>query len=709
MDLSNLNEAQKEAVLTISGPVMVMAGAGSGKTGVLTRRIAYLIGDNNVSPFKILALTFTNKAAREMKERVEKFTGLNTKQMWISTFHSFCARFLRCEIEVLNTYTSKFQIIDEDDSLKIIRDTLKELNYDPKEYKPNMIQKLISEEKNGIVQKFKDPNFNSIYQKVLKRYTEKLISDNLLDFDDLILLTLKILKEYEDVRNKYQFKFEYILVDEFQDTNSMQYELVKILAEKNLNIFIVGDEDQSIYSFRGAKIENIRKFQSDFQPVKTILLEQNYRSYKSILDIANNVIKNNKDRIVKNLFTTVNCDLKPKYYKADGTYNEEAYIIEQIKRLTKEGYSYKDFAIIYRSNYLSRTYEEMLRKAQIPYEIYGGISFFQRKEIKDICSYLRLLVNHNDNFSFERVVNEPKRKIGTAMVEKLRDEAIKNDCSLFEAIDYLTSQGNSYNSLIDFKFTIIELHEDLYSDTFELDNIIDKILDKTGYKKMLKDLGDEGEDRLENVYELKSMLTSDDGEVATKEEKLNSFLENLALMTDMDNKDSETEKVKLMTYHQAKGLEFKNVFLVAMEEGIFPNNNTLGNPKEEAEERRICYVGITRAMEHLFITTSRVRIVYGHREEHIPSRYIDEMGLSNLDIEGTIVRTIPITNNKPQEIKKSVELVDNKEIKMGDNIHHEIYGDGRVVEDNGKIITVAFSAPTGIKKLLKNHPSIKKI
>ncbi len=711
MDLiSTLNENQKEAVLTTEGPIMVMAGAGSGKTGVLTRKIAYLIEEKNVSPYKILSLTFTNKAAREMKERVKKFTGLDTNSMWISTFHSFCARFLRIEIECLEHYTSRFQIIDEEDSEKIIRESLKALNYDPKVYKPKQLKSLISDEKNGEIIKLHDLQLQKVFHEVSDYYNKHLENNNLLDFDDLILKTLEVLKEHSEVREKYQFKFEYILVDEFQDTNALQYEIVHILAQKNNNIFIVGDEDQSIYSFRGARIENIYKFQKDFDPVKIILLEQNYRSTKPILDIANNVIKHNKERIEKNLYTSNSEGSKPKYYKADGSYNEESYIIDQIKRLLKEGYSYKDFAIIYRSNFLSRSYEEMLRKNGIPYEIYGGISFFCRKEIKDICAYLRLIVDYNDNFSFERVVNEPKRKIGTAMVDKLRAVSIEHNCSLFEAIDYLASQGNSYNSLIDFKFTLIELHEDLYSDKFDLESIIDKILSKTGYAQMLKDQGDDGKDRLDNVYELKSMLTSDDGLVASREEKLKSFLENLALMTDMDDKQASTDKVKLMTYHQSKGLEFNVVFLPAMEEGIFPNTNSMGLDKEEAEERRICYVGITRAREKLFISSCSSRIVFGQRLIHEPSRYIDEMGTSNLDIEGTIVRTIPVEAPKAKvEEKKGVELVDNSIIKIGDNIHHEIYGDGRVVEDNGKIITVAFPANVGIKKLLKNHPTIKKI
>lgn len=708
----NLNERQKEAVLTTEGPVMVMAGAGSGKTRVLTRRIAHLILDKNVSPYAILAVTFTNKAAREMKERISSLVSMDSRNMWVSTFHSFCARFLRIEINHLEGYTTKFQIIDDDDSERIIREIMKELNIDSKQFRPQNLQSLISEEKNlGIEQKFRDHQMTDVYKRVFDSYQKKLKHDNLVDFDDLIILTLKILNEFEDVLNKYQRKFEYILVDEFQDTNTPQYELIKLLSLKNRNIFIVGDEDQSIYSFRGAKVENIQLFQKDFDDYKLILLEENYRSTKPILDIANRVIDNNKNRIKKNLFTSNTKDNKPIYYKAESSYDEEMFIVDQIKKLKLEGYEYKDFAIMYRSNFLSRGYEEEFIKYKIPYEIYGGISFFSRKEIKDICAYLRLIVNLNDDFSFERIVNEPKRKIGPAMISKLKDEGIAHNCSLFDSINYLNTSGNGYNSLIDFKFTIIELQEDLNNNEMEFIDIVDKILEKTGYKAMLKESGEEGQDRLDNIMELKSMLKdADEFYEGSRAEKLEQVLQDIALKTDMDDKDENTDAVKLMTYHQSKGLEFKVVFLVAMEEGIFPNMNAFSD-KDREEERRICYVGITRAKEHLFLTSAKARYMFGHKEDHVPSEYISEIGLENLEIGGAIRRTIPVTPIKTVEQTSKVEqpkLVEN-DLAVGDVINHKLFGDGRVVEVKGKIVSIAFAAPVGIKKMLKDHPSIRKV
>ena len=710
--LENLNDAQREAVCTTEGPVMVMAGAGSGKTRVLTRRIAHLILDKGVSPYKILAVTFTNKAAREMKERISNLIGQDTRNMWVSTFHSFCSRFLRYEIEHLEGYTTKFQIIDDDDSERIIRDIMKNLNIDSKLYRPSVFQSLISSEKNlGIPNEFREPLMEKMYRNVFDQYQANLKNGNLVDFDDLIILTLKILKEFEDVREKYQAKFEYILVDEFQDTNTPQYELIKILALKNQNIFIVGDEDQSIYSFRGANIENIQSFKRDFSDgLKIILLEENYRSTKPILTAANSVIKNNINRIEKNLYTSNSRDNKPVFYKAESSYDEEMFIVDQIKKLKLDGYQYKDFAIIYRSNFLSRGYEEELIKYKIPYDIYGGISFFSRKEIKDICAYLRLIVNQNDDFSFERIVNEPKRKIGPAMIAKLKEEGMNHKISLFDSIDYLTATGNGYNSLIDFKFTILELAEDLENNEMEFIDIIDKIIEKTGYKAMLLETGDEGKDRLDNIMELKSILKdADEFYEGSRASKLEQVLQDLALKTDLDDKDENVDKVKLMTYHQAKGLEFKVVFMVAMEQGIFPNNNAFAN-KELEEERRICYVGITRAMEHLFITCAVNRYMFGHKEEHLESPYISEIGKENLDIAGTIRRTIPVIQTPVEKapVEKKVEIVEN-DLKVGDIINHKLFGDGRVVEVKGKVVSIAFAAPVGIKKMLKDHPSIRKV
>lgn len=708
--IDGLNESQKEAVLTTEGPVMVMAGAGSGKTRVLTRRIAHLILDLDVYPSNILALTFTNKAAREMKERVASLVNTQTKYMWVSTFHSFCARFLRLEISHLSEYTNEFQIIDDDESDKIIKQIIKDLGHDPKDVKSREFAKYISEEKNLGYTSIDSKDFSkmNLYLKIKDIYQKKLLEQNLLDFDDLISVSLRILKEFLDVRLRYQEKFKYILVDEFQDTNNTQYELIKLLANQDLNVFVVGDEDQSIYSFRGARVENVGKFREDFKNTKVILLEENYRSTNNILHIANNVISNNKSRIVKNLFTSNKENIKPKYYIADSNYDEERYIVNKIKELRTQGYGYKDFAIMYRSNYLSRSLEETLNKFSLPYELYGGISFFQRKEIKDICAYLRLIINHNDDFSFERIVNEPKRKIGPAMIEKLKEIKNMHNVSLFDSINYISSSGNGYNNLVDFKFCILELEEYLFDPINKSIDIINQILDKTGYGKMLKESGEDGEDRLDNVLELKSHIKQYeiDYPELNRKDMFEFMLQNMTLMTDMDNKDPLTDRIKLMTYHQAKGLEFPVVFMIALEEEIFPNKNVSENPSELEEERRICYVGITRAKERLFLTASVSRFLFGHKEAHLISRFVREMGIENLERDGIVKTTIPTQVEKKQEVKEEKHTND---LAVGDVIKHNTYGEGRVVEIKGNIATIAFSVPTGIKKMLKDHPSITKV
>ncbi len=707
--LDGLNDAQREAVLTTEGPVMVMAGAGSGKTRVLTRRIAHLILDLGVYPSRILALTFTNKAAREMKERVGSLVNTQTKNMWVSTFHSFCARFLRLEISHLSEYTNEFQIIDDDETDKIIRSIIKDLGYDPKDFKSKEFAKYISEEKNlGYASiSTHDKSKLSLFNQIRDTYQKRLIEQNLLDFDDLICVSLKILKEFLDVRLRYQEKFRYILVDEFQDTNTTQYELIKLLANSDENVFVVGDEDQSIYSFRGARVENVLKFRQEFKDCKLILLEENYRSTNNILNIANNVISNNKSRIVKNLFTSNKTAIKPKYFEAESSYDEERYIVNQIKELLRQGYEYKDFAIMYRSNYLSRSLEETLNKFSLPYELYGGVSFFQRKEIKDICAYLRLIINHNDDYSFERIVNEPKRKIGPAMIEKLKEIKNNFNVSLFESINFISTSGNGYNNLVDFKFCILELEEYLFDPANSTISIIDEILERTGYKKMLKESGEDGEDRLDNVLELKSHIKQYEIDYSemSRRELFEFMLQNMTLMTDMDNKDPNSDRIKLMTYHQAKGLEFKVVFMIALEEGIFPNANVIDEGEIE-EERRICYVGITRAKERLYLTYSQNRFLFGHKEMHQISRFIREMGFENLERDGIIKNTIPLTKQAPEPVKAEPIVND---LAVGDNIEHTSYGVGRVVEIKGKIATVAFPLPTGIKKLMKDHPSIKKV
>lgn len=710
--IDSLNNEQKEAVLSTEGPVMVMAGAGSGKTRVLTLRIAHLINDCNVSPYNILAVTFTNKAAREMKERIAKYIDANISQMWVSTFHSICARLLRMEIDALDGYNTNFNIIDEEDAQKILREEISDLNLDSKEYKAKSLKSLISSYKNDMITSFDDNNVVKIYN----RYQKRLEKENLLDFDDLIIKTIEIFERYPNILEKYQRRFRYIMVDEFQDTNVKQYRLVRLLAKLHNNVFIVGDQDQSIYSFRGAKIENINKFTQDFKDTKVILLEQNYRSTQKILDIANKVIDINTNRYKKNLFTKAKEGEMPGYYQAESSYDEVMFVIDKIKELRVAGYDYDDFAIMYRANAISRNFEDAFIKYKIPYVIYGGMSFFQRKEIKDIIAYLRLIVNQDDDFSLKRIVNEPKRKIGPALISKLQDKALELNISLFKAIDYIERGGQGYNSLLDFKFIIIELLEDLCDEAKDITKIIDLILEKTGYYSMLKDLGEEGKDRLDNVRELKSVLKeADEYYEGTRLDKIKTLLSDLALRTDTDNQDESDKKVKLMSFHQAKGLEYPVVFLVAFEQGIFPSVNCFTQFEIE-EERRICYVGITRAKEKLFITNCRSRYLYGNMNFQMPSMYINEIGMENLRVLGkqNNLEFIRNTNSKEKpkvQVSNIVEVkrTGDSSYKVGDKINHKAFGDGLVVEVKGDIITVSFSQPYGVKKLMSSHPSIRRI
>ncbi len=702
--LKGLNDRQREAVESVAGPVMVMAGAGSGKTRVLTHRIAYLINEYGINPSSILAVTFTNKAANEMKERISKLLNIDTRFMWVSTFHSFCSRFLRQEISVLLKYTRQFLILDTDDSLKIIKDIMKKNNYND-DLKPTTIQKWISSSKN-----FKDfevpsgnPYHKSLFNKIFDEYNSYLENNNSLDFDDLQIKTVEILTKHPDILAKYQAKFNYILVDEYQDTNYIQFELMNLLAAGSRNIFVVGDEDQSIYSFRGAVVENIHKFKRVYPNAKLILLEENYRSTKPILDLANEVISHNPKRIKKNLFTSKEAGQKPICFHASTSYDEVMYVIEKLKELISTcGYSYKDFAIMYRANYLSRNFEDMLMRNQIPYQIYGGLSFFSRKEVKDMLAYIRLMVNHNDNISFTRVVNEPKRKIGPTLLGKLEDISVESSISLFEAIARVDQRGMAYNNLLAFKELIIEGRKKI--NEINLEDLIDFILEKSGYLQMLKDADEE--ERLDNILELKTVL-KENAEFYPGDnlEVLEAFLSDLALRTDTDNADDKSERVKLMSFHQAKGLEFPVVFMVAMEEEIFPSINSV-TEKEQEEERRICYVGVTRAEQRLYLTYVTSRFRFGHQENMIPSRFLREMNILNKNNETPKITHTINQDSKPAERKPATS---DASFSVGDKINHKMFGDGLIVAVEGKILKVAFKAPHGIKALLSNHPSIRKI
>lgn len=692
MDLQELNSAQQEAVTTTEGPVMVMAGAGSGKTRVLTMRIAYLISELKIPSPQILAVTFTNKAAREMKERIAGILSIDTKYMWVSTFHSFCARVLRMEIERLSPYTASFMIIDEEDSIKIVKDIMKENNM--MECKPKTIHNYISKAKNFIDFSIRQPSIERIYIYVYEEYEAYLRKNNLVDFDDLLLLTVSLFKKNPDILEKYQNKFQYILIDEFQDTNAIQYDLMVMLASRHHNIFVVGDDFQSIYSFRGARIQNINKFRKDFIETKLILLEENYRSTGSILNVANQIIENNPNQIKKKLFSNKKNGVLPCYYHADTGYGEVMFVIDTIRDLMARGSEYKDIAILYRANYLSRNFEDMLIRYQIPYKIYGALSFFSRKEIKDVIAYLRVLVFPDDTFSFLRIINEPKRKIGPSTIEALTKWANFQNVSLYESISTFSSKGSVIKTLKEFK-------ERMDSIRFQMENVklrdlVDLILTEMEYETALKKEEDTYEDRMENVRELKSVLReTEEYYSGSNQEKLEQFLFDLALRTDKDNESADANAVLLSTYHQVKGLEFDTVFMVAMEETIFPFSDCKTDEEIE-EERRVCYVGITRAKERLYVTNAENRYLFGSQNYMFPSRFIKEMGL-------TVKKQSVINRNTMEEEKETVV------IKTGDKINHKVFGDGVVVKAEGNKITVAFAIPYGVKELLATHPSIRKL
>ena len=700
--LTGLNDKQKEAVTTTEGPVMVMAGAGSGKTKVLTNRIAYILNETGISPYSILAVTFTNKAANEMKKRISNIIDIDTKYMWISTFHSFCARFLRMEIDKTDLpYNRNFTILDEEDSLKIVKQICKDLEIDSP--KPKDFQSLISKSKNLTELVIKDPVLKENFLSVSYKYNEYLKDNNMLDFDDLILVTIEVLKENTEILMRYQEKFQYILVDEFQDTNDSQYKLMFMLAARHHNIFVVGDDFQSIYSFRGAKIENIERFRKDFLEHKLVLLERNYRSTSEILELANDVITKNENQIKKKLYTENKNGQIPFLYQADTEKAEARFVIEKIKQFHNQGDNYSDCAIMYRNNSISRNFEDVLIQSHIPYKIYGALSFFARKEIKDMIAYIRVLVNPYDDFSFSRIVNEPKRKIGDVLLEKLALYAMEIKTSLFEAIPTFNNNTQGGKALKKFYEMMISFSEQL--ENIPLNKLIDLLLDETGYKNMLLAEDPESE-RLDNVYELKNVLKELEENPGSNIDKLAEFLNDLALRTDNDVETND-DCVILTTYHQAKGLEFKNVFMVATEEGIFPSRFHKDDFDME-EERRICYVGITRAKQRLYITHTQTRMLYGKTNESQLSRFINELDKTHYKVIKS--KADDLNSEKKPKVKKQKKESSEEKYKLGDKIMHKVYGKGVVVGyEKESSIKVAFSHPTGIKVLFRDHPSYQKI
>lgn len=633
--LEGLNDKQYEAVVNTDGPCLVIAGAGSGKTKVLTHKIAYLLEEKDVKPWNILAITFTNKAANEMKERVGNLVGEAAKDMWIGTFHSICVKILRRFIDRIG-FEHSFVIFDTSDQRTLIKECLKDLQIDDKMFTDRIVQFEISNAKNDM----KEPEeYEAIskgdYRKekiasVYRLYQKRLKENNAIDFDDIINYTIKIFKENEDVLDYYTNKFNYILVDEYQDTNKSQFTLIRLLADAHGNITVVGDNDQGIYSFRGADISNILNFEKDFKGTKIIKLEQNYRCTQNILNAANSVIKNNEVKYKKKLWTENEEGSLPTFHVSDDEYDEGRYIVEEINHLRREEYyKYSDFAVLYRMNSQSRAIEEILRREDIPYKIVGGLKFYERKEIKDIIAYLRLINNTSDNLALKRIINEPKRGIGKTSLDKIQAISEQTGIPMYNIIKEADQYGLArvYANAQSFVAVI----EDLISkkDEYTITELIKHTLKETGYTKALEEENSiEAENRIENLEEFLTVAVQFEEEEA--ENDLSSFLEGITLSSDLDGMDEE-ESVTLMTLHSAKGLEFPVVFLVGMEEGIFPGYKSIGEPKELEEERRLCYVGITRAKNNLFLTCSRQRTMFGSTSCNPVSRFVKEIPKAMLE------------------------------------------------------------------------------
>lgn len=696
--VDSLNDRQKEAVVNTDGPMLILAGAGSGKTKVLTTKVAYLIEEKNIDPNNILAITFTNKAAKEMKERIFKLEGNSAFYIQISTFHSFGLKILKENCELLG-YEKNFTILDSDDSLSIIKKIMKELNIDANKYNPKAIKNVISNNKNEIIDPEKyslyvNTDFDEIALEVYRKYEKSLKINNAVDFDDLLILPLKLFNNNSGVLQKYQEKYKYVFIDEYQDTNEPQYILSKMISAKYKNITVVGDADQAIFTWRGANYKNILNFENDYKDAKVVLLEENYRSTKTILNAANNVIKNNKVRKEKNLWTQNEEGSKITYYKAFDEKDESNYVVNEIKKLMEKGVNPKDICVLYRANAQSRTVEEAFLTSNISYNIVGSYAFYNRKEIKDLIAYLKLIYNNKDDVSLLRVINYPKRGIGNKAIENLAIKSNVLDKSLYEVID----SGKE----LEFKNMIEEIKKE--ESHLTLTELIDMVLDKSGMKKSLEDEKSiEADIRLENLEEFKSIAKAmeiNEGIVSLEE-----LLDKLALVSDVsEQKNDNEDKVTLMTMHAVKGLEYDYVFVVGVEEGLFPHSNSLESNDELEEERRLCYVAITRAKKKLYLINARSRILYGKVSSNVPSRFINE--ISDEYIE-TIGKKEDSNVFKPK-IDKNKMMNEDNDLHPGDMVNHDKYGFGVVVTIDGSIAIISFKRD-GLKKLMKNHKSIHKM
>lgn len=705
MDLSKLNNEQKEAVTFLNGPLLVLAGAGSGKTRVLTHRIAYLI-EKGISPYHILAITFTNKAAAEMKERVIKLIGGEASNMQISTFHSFGLRLIRENAKYLDL-GNNFAIYDTEDSLTLVKKILKSLNIDTNKFTPKSFRNKISSLKNDLInyQEYKQyvkTDFDEMTVKVYQKYEEELRNNNAVDFDDLLILPIKLFRENEDILLKYQERFKYILIDEYQDTNEAQYVLTKLLASKYQNICVVGDSDQAIYGFRGANFKNILNFEKDYKLCKTIILDKNYRSTKTILDAANSVIKNNHERHPKDLLSVKGEGEKITYYRARNGLDEVGYIANTINDLKNQGVSLDEMVVLYRTNAQSRSFEDEFLKKNIPYRLIGSINFYQRKEIKDLMAYLKVINNPRDTISLLRSINTPKRGIGSKTIEDLVEKSTENNISVLDAID-------SGKALV-YKNIIKEIQEEM--EHLSLTELVDLVLLKSGLKEeLVKENSIEAETRLENLEEFKSITKAFEDKYGLI--SLPDFLYEVSLISDNTEISDSKNRVTLMTIHAVKGLEFNYVFLTGLEEGLFPHSNCLYSESEIEEERRLCYVAITRAREKLYITNARTRVLYGMDQINPVSRFINEIDGELLDsnnevMSGFIKKTsIDKVNISPKVLNDDNQS--NGEYKKDDYVFHDVFGTGKVLSVEKSIVKVAFKMPYGIKTLMKNHKSLRKV
>ena len=692
--LENLNKEQLEAVKTTEGPLLVLAGAGSGKTKVLTTRVAYLIDELGITPESILAITFTNKAAKEMKDRIFKMLGTVAYQIQISTFHSFGLTILKEHYDKLG-YDKNFTILDSDDSSTVVKKILKDMDKDPKKYSYKAIRNKISSAKNELMEpedlaKFSTNDMDELVVDVYKKYKEKLKTNNSVDFDDLLMLPITLFRKYPEVLKFYQDRFKYILIDEYQDTNEAQYLLTKMISAKYKNICVVGDNDQSIYSFRGSNYKNILNFEKDYNNAKVIMLERNYRSTKQILDVANCIIKKNTLRKDKNLWTDNETGEKVKYHRAENEKDEAFYVKCQIEELKKTE-KLSEIAVLYRTNAQSRNMEEALLKENIPYKVIGSMYFYKRKEIKDLLSYLNVIYNSNDDISLLRVINVPKRGIGAKTIENLSIQADLLNQSIYSTIE----AGKE----LEFKKIIEDIKAN--KDNMSLTELVDYVLDKSGMRKELEDENTlDSEVRLENLEEFKSITKNFEEERGIV--SLEDFLMEISLVADVEEHKNNTEVVTLMTIHSAKGLEFDNVFVIGLEEGIFPHTNCLNDFNEVEEQRRLCYVSITRARKKLWLINAKRRTIYGMDSMNPPSRFIKEIDNELLESDAKE------ENIMPKIVKKNM-IDTNADYNMGDKIKHDTFGLGVIVGIDKSILTIAFPHPIGIKKLMKGHKSIKKI